>query len=216
MATTFTYATLQEALQDWLEEHTDDFEAVVDQVITQGEDRCLRDMNLKIFDVTDDAVGSMTQNVATLAYPSDALMFRSVAYTSGGRRYDLDRRSVEYIRDYNAPGSSGAPLYFSDFDETNLIVGPAPDSAYTWGGIYLKRPASIINDPNNWMANKAGDLLFHGCVMEAIKFIQDFEDFATWDGEYKRVLSSARSEFRHLIRDDFAPISAMPMPRGEK
>lgn len=215
MATSFTYAQLKAALEEWTEENDTDFTANVDLILNMGEDRCLRELDLSIFDTTSENIVSTVNGTATVAKPSGFLVARDLWYYVAGERVFLERRTRSYMMDYAPnPTTTGAPLYFDDgYNSADILLAPTPGAIYVMGANYVKRPDALSGShTTTWLSMNAGDLLFHSCVLEAIKFIQQFADLEIWQAHYDRALAAARHEFRDLIRKDFT-LAPIPAPK---
>lgn len=202
MSVSYTYDTLVAALQSNLDDEDADFAADLPELISRGELRLLRDLDLAIFDVTDEAIGNMQGSVKTVQKPDGFLVARAVFIVVSGSRVFLDPRSREFLLDYwPSTTTYSQPLYFSDEHNTaQILVSPTPDLDYQWGAVYSKRPAGLSSsNTSTWLSTNVGDALLHACLIECEKFVIEDERLQMWSTEYARLTQAAKQEFAPLI-----------------
>ena len=65
-----------------------------------------------------------------LSMPADLLILRSVQIINSDVRDFLEKRETSFISEY-APNDTvtGQPKYYANWDETNILLAPTPDSS---------------------------------------------------------------------------------------
>ena len=117
-----------------------------------------------------------------LNLPSDVLYLRSLevfdSNQTGTPRVFLEKRDQTFIAEYSpetSPISTGVPKYYAYWDENPqyIVVGPAPDSAYTVQINYIKTPEHLsASNTTTYLSTYAENLLFYGVMVEAFSFLK--------------------------------------------
>ena len=137
-----TYAELQTAIKDYLQNTETTFVTDLPTIIKQAEERILKMIRLPVF--RKNVQGSLTDGNQYLATPSDFMDSFSVATISSNTYNYLIRTDVSFIREaYPTTTTKAAPKHYALFDDDTFIVGPTPDADYTAELHYFYRPATI-------------------------------------------------------------------------
>jgi hypothetical protein len=117
-----------------------------------------------------------------LNLPSDVLYLRSLevfdSNQTGTPRVFLEKRDQTFIAEYSPETSSistGVPKYYAYWDDSPqyIVVGPAPDSAYTVQINYIKTPQHLsASNTTTYLSTYAENLLFYGVMVEAFSFLK--------------------------------------------
>ena len=117
-----------------------------------------------------------------LNLPSDVLYLRSLevfdSNQTGTPRFFLEKRDQTFIAEYSpetSPISTGVPKYYAYWDDSPqyIVVGPAPDSAYTVQINYIKTPQHLsASNTTTYLSTYAENLLFYGVMVEAFSFLK--------------------------------------------
>ena len=117
-----------------------------------------------------------------LNLPSDVLYLRSLevfdSNQTGTPRVFLEKRDQTFIAEYSpetSPISTGVPKYYAYWDDSPqyIVVGPAPDSAYTVQINYVKTPQHLsASNTTTYLSTYAENLLFYGVMVEAFSFLK--------------------------------------------
>lgn len=213
MPSAWTYATLEASIRGHIEDQGTDIDTPVDNMIKLGEDRICKDLPLTIWDARDQDV-AIAQGSQTANKPSGAIATRELVYTSAAVRYVLLPRTYSFCKAYCPDLTERAPKFFAeDYSESAYFITPVPNLTVTAKADVTKRPASIVSAGTTFIGTNAGDLLLAACMIHAERFILGWEEADKWEAEYNTLLASARMDFRHLLRRDFANMA--PQPRAE-
>lgn len=172
----FTYATLSQTIQDYVESSEASLVDNIPTIIKQAEERILKSVQLSVF--IKNSTGIVSTGNQYLQLPSDYLTPFSIAIDNGGYEY-LILKNVNFIREaYPDATATGVPKYYAIFDVDNFIVGPTPDDEYTVELHYFYRPTSIVDstDGTSWLGTNAENALLYGCLLEAYTYLKGDPD----------------------------------------
>lgn len=211
----FTYAQLLAALQAWPEDDADEFVANIPRIIELGETRVLRELNLDLFDVVDNAVATVA-GTRTVNKPANTVSVRSIRGISAGAGFSIEKRSLDFCKSY-APSVTpqAKPKYWADYSDTQAYLVPTPDAIYTLEQHVVKRPNGLsASNTTTWIGTNCGDLLFAACLMESEHFLKADDRYADMQKKYYgELLPSARAELRNHIRNgDYTPVKPAAKP----
>jgi hypothetical protein len=170
----FTYDSLKQAIQDYTENTETTFVNNLDLFIKNTEERILKIAQLEVF--RKNASGALTASNKFLAVPSDYLASYSVCITNGSDKEFLLFKDVNFVQSFNPdPATTGVPRYYAQFDVSNFILGPTPNSNYVVDIHYFYRPASLTagaGSGTTWLSTNASVALLYGCLIEAYTFMK--------------------------------------------
>jgi len=206
----FTLATLKSTVQDYCETAETTFVADLDTFIKEAEERILKNVELPVF--RKNVTGNATTDFPYLATPSDFLATYSLALiVNSVYTYPLFKH-VSFIRDYTPNATTtGATKYYALFDDNTFLLGPTPDSDYTYELHYKYRPASLTTTSGSsttWLSDNAPDALLYGTLVEAATFLKVPEETAQYEQRFMMAISAlkklgegygARDEYRYDI-----------------
>ena len=206
----FTYATLKSTVQDYCETSETTFVNDLPTFIKEAEERILKNVELPVF--RKNVTGTATASNTYLSTPTDFLAPYSLAVSSSGSYSYLLFKHVSFIRDYTPnPTTTGLPKYYALFDDTTFLLGPAPDSNYTFELHYKYRPASLTagaESGTTWLSDNAPDALLYGTLTEAATFLKAPEEIGNYHQRFDMALAGlkklgegygARDELRYDI-----------------
>lgn len=210
-STSFTYDELIAALDDWLEETSEQWIANQNTIVSLGESRLATDLNFEIFDRVETGaltIGVFVQPIKPATWQGTrSLHLRDVG--GGGPRRFIERRTYEYCLDFEPDESATAePVYFSEFTETEFFMVPAPAVANGFELRQIQAPEALApGNQNTWLGDNAGDLLLYACLLASDEFlISDPADLATWRTSYGELVPARKLELRRQWRGDYSPV----------
>ena len=203
----FTYAQLKTAIQDYSDYSETSFVNNLDNFIKTAEERILKTVQLPVF--RKNVTGTATSSNTYLATPSDFLSPYSLALIDSSNNYNyLLLKHVSFIRDYTPNASTtGEPLYYGLFDDNTFILGPTPNSNYTFELHYYYRPSSLTAGLDNgvtWLSDNAPNAVLYGALVEAAVYMkQDPNTIGLYESKFQEALVLLKSlgEFKN-IRDE--------------
>ena len=172
----WTFTTLKNALQDYLETTETTFVSNLPVIITQAEDRILK--SIQIPDFKKNSTGNTTSGTPYLTCPSDFLAPYSLAVDNSGYEFLL-YKDVNFIREaYPDSTTTGIPKYYSLFDADSFILAPTPNANLTAELHYFYKPESITaaSSGTSWLGDNAESTLLYGCLVEAYTFLKGEPD----------------------------------------
>jgi hypothetical protein len=191
-----TYAELQTAIKDYLQNTETTFVNDLDTIIKQGEERILKIIRLPVF--RKNVTGTLTDGNTYLSTPSDFMDDFSLAIISSSNHSYLLRTDVSFIREaYPNSSTEGTPKHYALFDDTSFIVGPTPDADYSAELHYFYRPTSITagaSDGTTWLSTNASNALLYACLLEGYIYMKGEPDLLqVYDGRYKEALARLKN-----------------------
>lgn len=212
MSIQYTYTTLVAAIKSYSSEIETEFVGNIPDMIAKGETRCLRDLDLELFEQWIDV--TVTGGSRTVTKPSDAieindLFVRNPAALSW---IECPRRSFEYCITY-APveTTTGVPEYYSEYDEDFIYVVPTPDQSYTGGNAKVRatiRPTGLsASNENTWLGDNMADLLYHACMIEAYDHLKHGKKMQEQATKYQSLLPALTREIEDIVRKKYKGVS---------
>ena len=175
----FTYDQLKQAIQDYTENTETTFVSNMPLFIRSAEERILKSIQLDFF--RKNASAAFASGNQYLTSPSDFLAPFSLGYTDGdGHKNFLEFKDVSFVQFYNPDATTtGAPIYYAQFDVDNFIIAPTPNSNYVVELHYLYRPASLTagaGSGTTWLSINGELSLLYGALVEAYIFMKGEPD----------------------------------------
>ena len=191
-----TYAELQTAIKDYLQNTETTFVNDLDTIIKQGEERILKIIRLPVF--RKNVTGTLTDGNTYLSTPSDFMDDFSLAIISSSSYSYLLRTDVSFIREaYPNSSTKSTPKHYALFDDTSFIVGPTPDEDYSAELHYFYRPTSITagaSDGTTWLSTNASNALLYACLLEGYVYMKGEADLLQlYDQRYKEALARLKN-----------------------
>ena len=184
------------------------FLAALPQIIDDAEQRLYRELDLVSASVV--ATGSATPNSRTFAIPQGSghivVVDQIMVLDGSSIRHSVlpaTRDGIDTLFPSNsAPTSLCYPRYFARVDDTNVLWGPAPDSAYTVEVVGTIRPSPLsASNTSTFLTQYLSDVFFAAAMVSAAGYMRNFGAMAddpkmalTWKAEYQEKLASARKE----------------------
>lgn len=190
MALITSYATLQDALNDFL--HRSDLTTVDVDIIDLAEKRIQREVR------TPDMEAAYTGTIAAgvIAVPTGFLEWKAVYIDSNGANR-LQPKTFEWLlQNYPQRTTSGGGIpKFIARNVSNFEFGPYPDSNYSVAGTYYKRLASVASSWNA-LATTNPDLYLYASLSAAAAYIGDDPRVPMWEAAYQMTRDALNSEAR--------------------
>ena len=138
----FTYTTLKQAVQDYVQNDETTFLSQMPLFIRMTEERILKNIQLSLFQ--KNVSGTLTASNKYLAAPTDFLAPISLSIVSSSENVFLDFKDANFVQSFNPnSATTGVPRFYAQYDVDNFIVGPTPNSGYTAELHYMYRPTSL-------------------------------------------------------------------------
>lgn len=183
----WTYATLSAAIPQWLNNASTELSDQVDTIIGLGEERILRDADLRVF--RESKTSNLTVGDKYLNLPSDCLVLRDLRFTTGDH---LEEVSLTWVNEFWPDDSStSTPKYYAHYDQDTVVVAPTPDAASAVQIHYTYRPTGLSSgNTTSWLGTNAHDLLLYSCLLEGCIFLEGAtpEQVQLYSAAYDRAL----------------------------
>ena len=143
-----TYDELKTKIRDYTEVNSNVLtDTIVNGFIEDAEFRILREVD------SDNNRRYVSANLIAgtrfIDTPTDLLVIRSAqivdtALPSTDQNRDfLQFRDTSFMSEFNPTAAQGVPKYYSNWDETRIVVAPTPDQTYTIQLNYNLKPAGL-------------------------------------------------------------------------
>lgn len=183
-----------------------------DGMIIYAENRIYREMDPLYAQVTDTTTVSSGNrdltpptNIGTfITIDSVNIITPVTSLSSNGTRNPLIPVSPETIDAWYPSGQTvtDVPLVYAMRSPTTVILGPAPDAAYTAEVIGLQRPAPMTStNSSTFLTQYCPDILIAASMIYAVGWQRDFgaqadnpAAGASWENQYKMLMQSATTE----------------------
>lgn len=154
-----TYAGLQSAVTDWLQDSALASSAPTFIALAEAEfNRLLRVPAM-------EAVSNGTLNGESLLLPGDFLAIKSVTLLTNPQAA-LEGSTLSTLKLLHG-GTSGVPTAYAVTDD-QLWFGPVPDGAYDVQISYWQRiPSLSVSEPTNWLLTRHPDLYLMASLAQA-------------------------------------------------
>ena len=185
------YTELTNAIKEYTDNTETTFVNNIPNFVRQTEERIYR--SILIPELRRNVTTSLTTSNRFLAKPTDFLAVFSIAVVDGSSNYSfLLPKDVNFIREaYPATGTTGLPVYYSQFDGDNFLLAPTPDSTYTVQLHYYYDPPSIVTSSTSWLGDNAESALLYGSLLEAYSFMKGEPDIVGFcKTRYEEALAS--------------------------
>src|ERR1700690_2882510 len=189
------------------------FDGVIPAAIDYTENRLQRDLDFLATMATDDT-GVMTPNFRLLTLPTDIgefIVVQQITPIIGGLPNGIRQQPLEPVTrafmDYAwpskiSPGANILPVQWSPYDQAHVLVGPAPDQAYSFEVVGTVRfPQLSAANTSNFLTLQLPDLYVAASMIFFSLYQRDFVGIAgqqgsapSWEAQYGELLKSAQVE----------------------
>lgn len=212
-----TYSTLVQQIKDTMEDDSTEFSNAVPDFIRRAELRLTREMDTH--GLTQYFTSNFTKGEAFLAIPSTNLIVKNINYltsatttldngrvASPNTRISLLVRTKEYVEDYwPVRTSTGLPKYYTHFMQDQILIAPAPISAFAAEIELVIQPSTLsVGNETNYYTTFCENALFYATMIEACYFNKNSTAVQLWDQQYQREIITIVNEARRNRRDDMS------------
>ena len=145
-----TYDELKQKIIDYTEVSSNVFtDTILNGFINDAEFKILREVD------SDNNRRYATANLIAatrfIDVPTDLLIVRSAQIVdselasgdTNQNRDFLQFRDTSFMSEFNPTATTGVPKYYSNWDETRIVVAPTPDQTYTIQLNYILKPTGL-------------------------------------------------------------------------
>lgn len=207
----YTYTTYVAALVDFMATSATNpnFVTILPTIIDQAEQRIYRELDL-LSTVVRDSSANLTANSRSFTLPQHFVVTNGFnVYTlvsSTTTRNQLWPTSRDFLDQVwpteSAPFTPSVPVCWAMITDQQIIVGPAPDAAYTMEVIGTIRPVPLsASNPTTYLTTYLSDLFMDASMITASGYQQNFGQASdnpamaiSWSEQYDKHLASANIE----------------------
>jgi hypothetical protein len=225
----YYYSTFITALASLLavDATDDDLIAQQDTIIQAAELRCYRDLDLVSTSVVPTGVMTANSRYFTLPTGSGHLIVVDAinVIDAAGTRHPVKPASRDVIDTFwpsdTARAATSIPTLFSRVDDTRVLVGEAPGTAWTAEVVGTIRPDPLsLTNTTTFLSLYVPDLFIAAAMAFATGSLthnfgaqaDDPKQAASWEGQYQALLASCKSE---ELRKNYISANS-PLPASAK
>jgi hypothetical protein len=171
------YSQLSTLIQDYVQSTETSFVANIPTFVQLAEERIYNSVQIPA--IRKNSTATMSIGNKYMSLPSDWLSTFSLAvFNPSNNEYTyLLNKDVNYIRQaYPDADDTGLPKYYAIWDDNTMILGPAPDLAYTAELHYYYYPTSIVSAGTSWVGDNFETVLLYGSLREAYIYLKGEQD----------------------------------------
>jgi len=175
-----TYAELKQKIIDYTEVSSNVFtDTILNGFINDAEFRILREVD------SDNnrryATANLIASTRFIDVPTDLLIVRSAQIVdselasgdTNQNRDFLQFRDTSFMSEFNPTATTGVPKYYSNWDETRIVVAPTPDQTYTIQLNYILKPTGLSStNTTTYLSTEFPNGLLYACLVEAYGFLK--------------------------------------------
>ena len=175
-----TYDELKQKIIDYTEVSSNVFtDTILNGFINDAEYRILREVD------SDNNRRYVTANlIASTRFidtPTDLLIIRSAQIVdselasgdTNQNRDFLQFRDTSFMSEFNPTATTGVPKYYSNWDETRIVVAPTPDQTYTIQLNYILKPTGLSStNTTTYLSTEFPNGLLYACLVKAYGFLK--------------------------------------------
>tara|TARA_R110000787_G_scaffold154427_1_gene268154 strand:- start:33 stop:668 length:636 start_codon:yes stop_codon:yes gene_type:complete len=205
-----TYSALIADLQEWAEDDSTEFQASLPDIVALAEDRIFLDAP-NILEFRTSESGSLSSSTKT--FTSTATDIRAVRYiylTISGVNTFLESRKDDFIEDYaSTSATEGVPKFYclqsAGTTGTTFLVGPTPDSGYSYTLKYTRMPTRLsTSNATTFIGNNYSSIIFKAAQYESSIFLHKEDTMkALLKSEYDSQIAKLVAEIdRSYLEED--------------
>ncbi len=175
-----TYDELKQKIIDYTEVSSNVFtDTILNGFINDAEFRILREVD------SDNnrryATANLIASTRFIDVPTDLLIVRSAQIVdselatgdTNQNRDFLQFRDTSFMSEFNPTATTGVPKYYSNWDETKIVVAPTPDQTYTIQLNYILKPTGLSStNTTTYLSTEFPNGLLYACLVEAYGFLK--------------------------------------------
>ena len=184
-----TYNSLVANIIDYMEREDPDFIAAIPGMIALAESSIAAELRSYIQLIVVET--TVAQNQTTLTKP--ARWRKTVSMKVNGKPVLL--RSQDYVSQYLSESTPGQPAYYAEYDYSNWMFAPVPDTTYPVEIIYYAeiQPLDSQNQQNLWTSVAPQAMLF-GALLQAQGYLKALDKLPVWKQYYTDAINALKKE----------------------
>ena len=175
-----TYDELKQKIIDYTEVSSNVFtDTILNGFINDAEFKILREVD------SDNnrryATANLIASTRFIDVPTNLLIVRSAQIVDSDladgstdqNRDFLQFRDTSFMSEFNPTATTGVPKYYSNWDETRIVVAPTPNATYTIQLNYILKPTGLSStNTTTYLSNEFPNGLLYACLVEAYGFLK--------------------------------------------
>lgn len=189
MSVIMTYNSLVANIIDYMERDDPDFIAAIPGMIALAESSIAAELRSYIQLIVVET--TLSQNQTTLTKP--ARWRKTVSMKINGKPVLL--RGQDYVSQYLSESTASQPAYYAEYDYSNWMFAPLPDTNYPVEIIYYAeiQPLDEQNQQNLWTSVAPQAMLF-GTLLQAQGYLKALDKLPVWKQYYMDAINALKKE----------------------
>lgn len=188
-----TYAELVLLIQGYLENEETSFVANIPLFVRLTEEDIYRQVQLPFLRKLDTSK-TMTVGSEELTVPSDHLATYAIYFYETGVniRTALINKEPDFMREiWPVPGETRVPRFYSQYDDTKIVMAPPPGKEYAVEWSYYYKPETLETASTNWLSQNGENALLYGALMHGYIYMKGDQD----------VVAGYKEKYQNAIAD---------------
>ena len=207
------YTGLVSAVQEALEDTSDETESYIPTAIEIAQLRITRESDAQWLNVVTSVTG--VSGSRFISKPSGYLIGQTVSFTtSEGLTKVLIKNTRSYLEKYWVYGATsvGEPKYYADYNASTYLVAPTPDANYSYDVAFVQRPVGIsAGNETNVIIDNVPECLFFATMAEMAKFSRNEYLLSSYENQYASAMIASNNMDRRARRDEgMGPLNSNP------
>ena len=195
-----TYDSLTTQVEQYLERNDDAVVNAIPTFITL----CEFEIAQQIKTLGQQQVVNSTMNANNAIIQKPARWRKTVSFNvtgSSGTPAPVYLRKYEYLLNYNTGGTTGQPLYYSDYDYKHCLLYTTTDKSYKFKVLFYERLQPLSSDnQTNWITENAPNAMLYGTLLQAMPFLKN-DQRVIFQQKYKEAMDVLKSEDQLRVGD---------------
>ena len=197
---------LRALVKDWAN-RKDISDSTYNSFINLAQDRANRVLRIPVLEGYNN---NLTVNSeGAVALPEDYLEAKAVSFDSGGRTYELERKTLPYV--VSMQTAEGFPKYFAR-QQNRFLIAPLNGEISSIKLYYYIVADDLVNDTdNNWFVEHGTDLLLYGALAELALYTKNTEEAQLFESKFR----GAAAELENMaMKAEFSGSTIGVLPQG--
>jgi hypothetical protein len=197
---------LRALVKDWAN-RKDISDSTYNSFINLAQDRANRVLRIPVLEGYNN---NLTVNSeGAVALPEDYLEAKAVSFDSGGRTYELERKTLPYV--VGMQTAEGFPKYFAR-QQNRFLIAPLNGEISSIKLYYYIVADNLVNDTDtNWFVEQGTDLLLYGALAELALYTKNTEEAQLFESKFR----GAASELEAMaMKAEFSGSTIGVLPQG--
>ena len=197
---------LRALVKDWAN-RKDISDSTYNSFINLAQDRANRVLRIPVLEGYNNNLAVNSEGAVAL--PEDYLEAKAVSFDSGGRTYELERKTLPYV--VGMQTAEGFPKYFAR-QQNRFLIAPLNGEISSIKLYYYIVADNLVNDTDTkWFVEQGTDLLLYGALAELALYTKNTEEAQLFESKFR----GAAAELENMaMKAEFSGSTIGVLPQG--